>query len=825
MIQFQSAGSPPRIFDFPVSPAAVALLPGQIQKNILDYNFTGHSRHFIVLDSLSLRFLDVKRAQVVEFSHMLSLTSAASGGNRWIAHTVDNGGTLVVLFQPSLKEAYYLDLNGQVHTIQPNGRWGALGQVTSAAFVNKSHQLKINGLLYDMTPMSETRLNRHDFKLRSSSADADSIEADGDEWVEHRHRSGHETSNILDSQELQLARLNSQQIQDESTGAAMPLDEYLRKTFRVAKRIDHSSPIESHFSLDYKNEFESVMVGLRMSRSGGVLVLGPSGVGKSYFLENAIAEVIRKGELDQKKVPLFLHIAATDFASNGTMGKFESKMNALKLAAQKVPLVLVADEITTLIGQGAHRDNPNDFFDMIKSELAQGSIRMVGATTEYEYELLARSLALERRFPIRVRIEEPSLQRTVPRVHGFIKRHWPQYSTLWDENRLLEIIKWIEWNQSVGANPDKSISFIDSYFAWCDVSGMPIADCSRQDFIDEWGVRYFGFDVKKFSRSSLRNKMSSFSNSMKAELIGLDAQIDAVEAGVISYFTELLKGQTKEPLSFLLLGDAGVGKTTFAQQVAIALDVPFDRIMVSQFGSEFSLAELKSTIARLIRKNPSRVILLDEVEKSSERVQTQLLDLFDQPFFETIVETGEPKKVDLRKTIFIMSSNAGADAISEGAALSKIRQEAERVLIRPLMDRPSQTLVFKTPTQEHMNRVILFKWGQLRKRKWSDYKIVVNEDLLIQWVKSDLQQNSVHSGQMGFAQNGEGAGLRYSIRDLDRTLSSLERQITKMLFDEQKEEHKDEERSPGSIKRNFSVFGINFQFEGGLNCDTLLKGA
>jgi ATP-dependent Clp protease ATP-binding subunit ClpA len=86
-------------------------------------------------------------------------------------------------------------------------------------------------------------------------------------------------------------------------------------------------------------------------------------------------------------------------------GQYEKRLRSvINEASENKNVILFIDELHNLIGAGSAVGAPMDAANMLKPALASGHIRVIGATTEYEYGRYIRTdAALERRFqPVRV---------------------------------------------------------------------------------------------------------------------------------------------------------------------------------------------------------------------------------------------------------------------------------------------------------------------------------------------------------------------------------------------------------------------------------------
>src|SRR3954465_11591191 len=139
---------------------------------------------------------------------------------------------------------------------------------------------------------------------------------------------------------------------------------------------------------------------LRQGKNNPALV-GQAGVGKTAIAEG-LALRIAEG-----KVPLAMRdLRLLSLDSGGLLagttyrGQYEERLRALVAETSAAgDVLLFVDEMPNLIGEGSASGSAMDAANILKPALARGEFRMLGATTDEEYERwILGDPALERRF-------------------------------------------------------------------------------------------------------------------------------------------------------------------------------------------------------------------------------------------------------------------------------------------------------------------------------------------------------------------------------------------------------------------------------------------
>ncbi|HET7565016.1 MAG TPA: AAA family ATPase [Gemmatimonadaceae bacterium] len=201
---------------------------------------------------------------------------------------------------------------------------------------------------------------------------------------------------------------------------------------------------------------------LRQSKNNPALV-GPTGTGKTAIAEG-LAQRIAAGA-----VPFALRSArllALDHVSMlaGTMyrGQYEERMRSLVAAASADPdIILFVDELHNLIGQGTAMGAAMDAANMLKSALVRGDFRVIGATTDEEYEhWVCGDRALERRFQ-KVAVRELSTEQTLEILRARQERLERHHNVAIADDALLAAVRLTDLFVTDRVRPDRAIDALD----------------------------------------------------------------------------------------------------------------------------------------------------------------------------------------------------------------------------------------------------------------------------------------------------------------------------------------------------------------------------
>ncbi len=211
------------------------------------------------------------------------------------------------------------------------------------------------------------------------------------------------------------------------------------------------------------------------SQKKSPLIVGPSGVGKTALVEELIYKIQNNLVPDFLKHKSVMELKVSSIvAGTRYRGDFEEKLMQILEQAKKQNAILFIDEIHTIYGAGSSSNSDLDMAEMLKQEIDRENLRVIGTTTEEEYQTYFSQDALKRRFQL-VEVKEPTEALLTEILFKVFRDYEVQTNISLDslEDELASIISLLiaatkkecrKYNDKTH-NPDLVISMIDMAFA------------------------------------------------------------------------------------------------------------------------------------------------------------------------------------------------------------------------------------------------------------------------------------------------------------------------------------------------------------------------
>ncbi len=255
--------------------------------------------------------------------------------------------------------------------------------------------------------------------------------------------------------------------------------------------------------------------------------------------------------------------------------------------------------------------------------------------------------------------------------------------------------------------------------------------------------RWTGIPVDKMLEGE-RDKLLRMEDDLAKSVIG---QGDAVQA--VSRAVRRARAGLQDPNrpigSFIFLGPTGVGKTELTKALARFLfddETAMVRMDMSEYMEKHSVARLigappgyvgydeGGALTEAVRRRPYQVVLFDEIEKAHPDVFNILLQVLD----DGRLTDGQGRTVDFRNTMIIMTSNLGAEYLTqlrEGEDSETVREQVMDVVrghFRPeFLNRIDEIILFHRLKREEMGAIVDIQLKRLISLL-SERKIVLDLD-------------------------------------------------------------------------------------------------
>ena len=191
---------------------------------------------------------------------------------------------------------------------------------------------------------------------------------------------------------------------------------------------------------------------------------------------------------------------------------------------------------------------------------------------------------------------------------------------------------------------------------------------------------------------------------------------------------------------FLFAGPTGVGKTLTAKTLAEFMFGDQDALIqidMSEYMEKHNVSRLIGAppgyvgfeeggqLTEKIRRRPYAVVLLDEIEKAHPDVFNMLLQIMEEGH----LTDSFGRKVDFKNTIVIMTTNAGANAITSEFGFApkdndtsydrmkeRLQHEIEREFKPEFIGRLDEIVVFRSLTEENLKQIVEIELAKVRER-------------------------------------------------------------------------------------------------------------
>ena len=253
-------------------------------------------------------------------------------------------------------------------------------------------------------------------------------------------------------------------------------EEDLKELEKFGKILNKNSYLSSP-TIGREKELKNLMITLAQSKKSP-LIVGESGVGKTTVVEELVYRIITGDVPKFLQGKLILEVTPSEVVAGCQyVGMFEDNMTKLMNLCEKYGIILFIDEIHTIYGVGSSKGKDNDMASILKHYLDRTSLKVIGTTTEKEYNDYFSSDAFKRRFE-KVLVKEPEDEVLFQILDKILNDYFIKDDISLEDEEIRKLIiniiitatskKHRVYNDVVN-NPDLAISIIDKAVAFARV--------------------------------------------------------------------------------------------------------------------------------------------------------------------------------------------------------------------------------------------------------------------------------------------------------------------------------------------------------------------
>ncbi|MBI4136157.1 MAG: ATP-dependent Clp protease ATP-binding subunit [Candidatus Vogelbacteria bacterium] len=444
---------------------------------------------------------------------------------------------------------------------------------------------------------------------------------------------------------------------------------------------------------------------LARRREANALVVGSGGAPLEVIYE--LTKLIRSGRILPALEPQHPKLLRTAILLSRFKDRQSLEAEMVKIFNEVIKagnVILVIDDLPSFVSEAAAIGA--NLEQLLDPYLASGRVQVVAlAEIDAYHRVLASKPFLRERFEtVQLAPQPPAVERLLEAVETVERRE--RGRTIFTYPAVLALADLGEQFAGSESALDQALDLLVEIAPWASRAGLSI--------ISKEAVLKFATEKLHVPLGSVnpeeREKLLNLEKLLQERVIGQDQAIVAI-ANALRRSRAGIRNLKRPMGSFLFLGPTGVGKTETAKALAAVFFGGEDRLLrldMSEYRGAEALGRLigspaagePGVLAKLLRREPYGVLLLDEFEKTEPEVLNLFLQILDEGFF----SDSRGQRVSARNILFIATSNAGAPLIWELVGAGRRLVEAEKMIIGSLIKQG----IFKPELLNRFDSLVLF---------------------------------------------------------------------------------------------------------------------
>lgn len=484
-----------------------------------------------------------------------------------------------------------------------------------------------------------------------------------------------------------------------------------------------------------EQETKTLETVLSRGREANAIIVGAEGAGKLEILAR-LGHMIEDGVA----LPQIEHKIIVVLEGDAIVAQSQDKvtferyfMQLLNEAARAGNVLLGINNFPAFVTSAKHLGS--DVLSLMDPYLASSQMQVIGlADSDSFYGHLEQHPKINQRFDV-VNIKDADEDSTLVILKDYAENQERRHGVIFAYPALAMIVTAANRYITQGVMPDKAIDLLMQMPAHAQQLGKKII--TKKDVTDVVETKT-GIPIGEV-KGNESAKLLELENFIHKRVVG---QHEAV-VGIADTMRRSRSGiqNPKRPMgSFLFLGPTGVGKTEVSKALAEQFfgdEETMTRFDMSEYKTADALDKLigsfqtgqSGTLVNALKQKPYGLLLLDELEKSTDQVKDLFLQVLDEGMFADM----RGKRINARNNIVIATSNAGADVIWEyfQKGINPSQHKAELVnmiiqkgLFKPeLINRFDNVIVFNPLDPESLQKISRLMLQKLQRRIYDQKRI------------------------------------------------------------------------------------------------------
>ena len=479
-----------------------------------------------------------------------------------------------------------------------------------------------------------------------------------------------------------------------------------------------------------EKEIDAIINTMARRSKNNVLIAAPEGVGKTAIVKG-LALKLANNEIPSLANKRIFSLSIGSLMSNSMYrGQLEEKVtNLIKALSDLGNAILFIDELHMICKSGQGKDSSIDIAGLLKTELANRSLQLIGCTTLRELRILQEDPAFLRRLNV-IKLDEPDEDEAFKILKGLAYKYEDFHNVALPDDTLKCAIKLAKRYVAERYLPDSAIDVIDSASAKLKQSQTAFNNEENKQELElsllenKMNETKNGKEcIKLYQRmQTLKNllskdiepdipvdrvpltedhiaaeievrtgiptsrlmasekaKLLQLEDDLHERVIGQDLAIEEISSAIRRSCSGL-SNPDKPVASFLFAGPTGVGKTELCKALAefrYGSRESMIRIDCSEFSESHSVSKLIGAapgyigydkggqLTEAVRNKPFSLILFDEFEKAKGNLTNILLQILD----DGRLTDSNGVTVSFKNCIIVLTTNLGSGLLAESRAV------------------------------------------------------------------------------------------------------------------------------------------------------------